>query len=167
MKIKLVKQWRKITPTENNPVDNNCIEQIYHTNQRHHEFVMLNTDEVRKLVLKSASKCCDLDPMPTQLLKQNIEIVLPTIARIINSSLLESKFTTNLKGALLKPLLKKMGLEIIWSNSHPVSNLSYISKLIEMAACDQIVHLAESSGNRVDAICIQSWAFLPNCTTQS
>ena len=40
-----------------------------------------------------------------------------------------------------------MGLEIILSNYHPASNLSYISKLIEMAACDQIVHLAESSGN--------------------
>ena len=108
---------------------------------------MLNIDEVRKQVLKSASKCYEVDPMPTQLLKQNIEIVLPTITRIINISLLEGKFTTNLKEALLRPLLKKMGLEIILSNYHPVSNLSYISKLIEMAACDQIVHLAESSGN--------------------
>ena len=80
--------------------------------------------------------------MPTQLLMQNIERVLPTISRIINISLLEGKFTTNLKEALLRPLLKKMGLEIILSNYHPVSNLSYISKLIEMAACYQIVHLA-------------------------
>ena len=137
----------KLTPTENNPVDNNYIEEIYHTNQRHHEFVILNIDEVRKLVLKSTSKCCEQDPMPTQLLKQNIEIVLPTITRIINISLLEDKFTTNLKEALLRPLLKKMGLETILSNYDPVSNLSCISKLIEMAACDQIVHLAESSGN--------------------
>ena len=137
----------KPTSTENNPVDNNYIEEIYHTNQRHHEFVMLNTDEVRKLLLKSASKCCELDPMPTQLLRQNIEILLPTITRIINISLLEGKFTTNLKEALLRPLLKKMGQEIIFSNYHPASNLSYIPKLIEIAACDQIVHLAESSGN--------------------
>ena len=85
--------------------------------------------------------------MLTQFLKQNIEIVLPTITRIINISLLEGKFTTNLKEALLRPLLKKMGLELILSNYHPVSNLSYIFKLIEMAACDQIVHLPESSGN--------------------
>ena len=41
----------KLTPTENNPVGNNYIEEIYYTNQRHHEFVMLNIDEVRKLVL--------------------------------------------------------------------------------------------------------------------
>ena len=85
--------------------------------------------------------------MPTQLLKQNIEIVLPTITRIINISLPEGHFTTNLKEAILRPLLKKMDLEIMLSNNHPVSNLSYISKLIEMAACDQIVHQAESSGN--------------------
>ena len=69
------------------------------------------------------------------------------ITRIINISLLEGKFTTNLKEALLRPLLKKMALKIILSNYHPVSNQSYIFRLIEMAACDQIVHLAESSGN--------------------
>ena len=85
--------------------------------------------------------------MPTQLLKQNIEIVLPTISRIINISLLEGKFTTNLKEVLLRALLKKMGLETILSNYCPVSNLSYISKLIEIAACDQTVHLGESSSN--------------------
>ena len=33
------------------------------------------------------------------------------------------------------------------SNFCPVLNLSYISKLVEMAACYQIVHLAESSSN--------------------
>ena len=69
------KIMEKSTPTDNNPTDNTYTEQIYHTNQRYNEFVMLNTDEVRKLVLKSASKCCELDSMPTQLLKQNIEIV--------------------------------------------------------------------------------------------
>ena len=135
---KISKIMEKLTPTENNPVNNNYIEEIYHTSQRHHEFVILNTNEVRKLVLKSASKSCELDPVPTQLLKQNIEIVLPTITSIINIPLLEGKFTINLKVALLRPLLKKMGLEIILSNYHPVSNLSYISKLIEMAACNQI-----------------------------
>ena len=144
---KMSKIMEKLTPTENNPVDNNYIEEIYHTNQRHHGFVMLNIDEVRKLVLKSASKCCELDPMPAQLLKQNIDIVLPTITRIINISLLEGKFTTDLKEALLRPMLNEMGMEIILSDYCPVSNLSYISKLIEIAASDQIVHLAESSGN--------------------
>ena len=144
---KISKIMEKLTLTENNMVDNNYIEEIYHTNQRHHKFVMLNVDEVRKLVLKSASRCCELDPMPTQLLKQNIEIVLPTITKKINIPLLEGKFTTNLKEALLRSLLKKMGLETILSKYCPVSNLSYISKLIEMAACDQIVHLAESSGS--------------------
>ena len=106
---KISKIMEKLTPTENNPVDNNYIEEVYHTNQRHHEFVMLNIDGVRNLVLKSGSKCCELDPMPTQLLKQNIEIVLPPITRIINMSLLEGKFTTNLKEALLKTTAQENG----------------------------------------------------------
>ena len=41
----------------------------------------------------------------------------------------------------------RRGIGGIKGNYHPLSNLSYISKLMEMAACDQIVHLAESSGN--------------------
>ena len=87
------------------------------------------------------------NPVDNYIEQQNIEIILPTISRIINISLLDGKFSTNLKEALLKPLLKKMGLEILLSDYHPVLNLSYISMLIEMAACDQILHLGESSGN--------------------
>ena len=49
---KTSKIMEKLTPTENIPVDNNYIEEIYHTNQRHHEFVMLNIEEVRKLSVK-------------------------------------------------------------------------------------------------------------------
>ena len=42
-----------------------------------------------------------------------------------------------LKHAVIKPLLKKLGLELINKNYRPVSNLSFISKLIEEAVMQQ------------------------------
>ena len=42
------------------------------------------------------------------------------------------------KRAVVKPLLKKPGLECIFKNYRPVSNLPAISKLIEKVAIKQI-----------------------------
>ena len=42
------------------------------------------------------------------------------------------------KRAVVKPLLKKPGLECIFKNYKPVSNLPALSKLIEKAAIKQI-----------------------------
>ena len=47
-------------------------------------------DEVRIVVMKSPSKSCELDPLPTNLLKKVLECLLPLITRIINKSLVES-----------------------------------------------------------------------------
>ena len=43
------------------------------------------------------------------------------------------------KSAILIPLLKKPGLELVKSNFRPVSNLAYTSKLIESAVASQLV----------------------------
>ena len=55
--------------------------------------------------------------------------------------------STNLKEALLQPLLKKTGLVLIPKSFWPVSNLTYLSKLIERVICAQISKMAEKSGN--------------------
>ncbi len=49
------------------------------------------------------------------------------------------------KLALLLPHLKKLGLELIKRNYRPVSNLPYVSKLIERCVCYQLVdHMKEN-----------------------
>ena len=56
---------------------------------------------------------------------------------LINLSLSAGEFTTALKTALVTPLLKKYDLDSeILKNFRPVSNLKFISKLIERAACN-------------------------------
>ncbi len=110
------------------------------------EFRLLSEDEVRELVRKSPNKHCELDPMPTWLVKDCLEVILPTLTKIINLSLQLGDVPLSLKHAIIKPLLKKMGLELINKNYRPVSNLTYISKLIERAVVAQLLeHLKDNN----------------------
>ena len=62
---------------------------------------------------------------------------------MINLSLQQGKFPESWKCSLVTPLIKKIGLEPIPKNYRPVSNLCYLSKLVEAAAMDQYVHHLE------------------------
>jgi hypothetical protein len=89
-------------------------------------------EEVRKIIAKSKSTSCSLDPVPTWLLKECSECLLPVITKIVNMSLSTSEVSSKLKEALVGPLIKKALLDSdIFKNYRPVSNLSYISKIIE------------------------------------
>ena len=57
------------------------------------------------------------------------------------------KFPAVLKGAVLRPLLKKANLTLTLLNYHPVSNLSFLSKVIERCVCPQLVSFSKSSNN--------------------
>ena len=57
------------------------------------------------------------------------------------------KVTTNLKQALLWPLLKKSNLELVLKNYRPVSNLSFISKMLERVVCEQLEDHVSKPGN--------------------
>ena len=73
------------------------------------------------------------------LLKQCLHQIAPTITHIINSSLANGIFPHSCKSAIVRPLLKKPGLDSnALKNYRPVSNLPYLSKLIEKAALLQI-----------------------------
>lgn len=100
-------------------------------------FELLAEDDVRMLIANSKSTSCCLDPIPTHLLK-SCEPLIPVITNIINSSLESGIFPDSWKEAVvIIPLLKKLGLESLFNNLRPVSNLAYISKLIERACSIQ------------------------------
>ena len=57
---------------------------------------------------------------------------LPMITAIVNKSLTHGHFPSDLKHALIKPHLKKPGLDTNELNHYrPVSNLHFLSKIIE------------------------------------
>ena len=85
------------------------------------------------------NKSCELDPLPTWLLKQCTEELLPLISAIINNSLESGVFPYQCKHAIIRPLLKKQGLDADdLKNYRPVSNLQFISKVLEKVVDQQI-----------------------------
>jgi hypothetical protein len=106
-----------------------------------------SSDEVERIILKSASKSCDLDPVPTWLLKQCLNILLPFIVKLVNLSLSTSTMPTEFKTAILRPLLKKPSLDCeTLKNFRPVSNLPFISKVIEKVVAERFHEHMKSNG---------------------
>ena len=93
---------------------------------------------VEKLLSKAANKMCQLDPIPTNIVKAISGSISPLFRDIINTSLTSATFISDLKQALLKPLLKKADLPLIFKRYRPVSYLSSVSKLTECIVCDQL-----------------------------
>ena len=101
-------------------------------------FCNLSQQEVRKRILATPNKSCELDPILTDLLKHILPWIIELITDIVNLSLDDDMFPDTLKEALVKPLLKKANLDLIANNFRPVSNLAYISKLAKCAATSQL-----------------------------
>ena len=92
----------------------------------------MSVDKIKQLILSSPKSTCLLDPVRSNLLSHCIDSIAPIITRIVNLSLSSGVFSKQLKSALVKPLLKKSNLDLNdLKNYRPISNLSFLLKLIE------------------------------------
>ena len=57
------------------------------------------------------TQSCKLDPIPTWLLKECLDELLPLLTSTINNSLLTGVFPEQCKHAIVRPLLKKHNLD--------------------------------------------------------
>ena len=96
--------------------------------------------DINKLIGQSSDKSCELDPIPTYLVKQCAPVLAKIICRIINLSMDQACFPNAFKNAVIRPLIKKPTLDCIMKNYRPVSNLSFISKLLEHVVNTQMNH---------------------------
>ncbi len=95
--------------------------------------------EVRNVIKLCANKTCELDPIPTWLLKSCIDELLPILTRIFNVSLTTGQIPDALKVAIIKPHLKKPNLDSDeLKNFRPVSNLHFISKVLEKLVAQRL-----------------------------
>ena len=101
-------------------------------------FRSVTVDEIRRIVTHAPCKSCELDPIPTCLVKKCADILAPIITQIVNLSIHNAHVPDIYKGAVVRPLLKKPGLEHTFKNYRPVSNLSFISKILEHAVNVQL-----------------------------
>ena len=74
------------------------------------KFAPMTTKEVTLIIKQIKTKSCELDDIPTDILKQMLPQVIKLITKIVNRSLEEGVFCINWKLAVVRPLLKKTGL---------------------------------------------------------
>ena len=70
-----------------------------------------NALEITEIVIKSSKATCILDPIPTSLLHDLLAVLAPVIADLVNSSLATGVFPSELKSAMITPLLEKPSLD--------------------------------------------------------
>ena len=75
------------------------------------EFEPFTEDEIKVIIMKLSNSSCDLNPIPTKLLKLCLDQLLGPITCIVNMSLESGVFPKDLKHVLVRPTLKKPTLD--------------------------------------------------------
>jgi len=82
------------------------------------------------------------DPLPTRLLKENVDVLAPFLVELHNQSLQTGSVPTSYKSAYITPLLKKANFDPADAKSYrPIANLSVLSKLLERLVTRQLPEL--------------------------
>ena len=96
---------------------------------------MLSETEIKDSISKLQTKSCELDLVPTKILKENLDYFITVITHVVNLSMQSGQFD-DWKCAVLRPLMKKLNGPRVNNSYRPVSNLPFISKVTEKCAQD-------------------------------
>ena len=119
-----------LCPTATEPLYTSCPTQLT-------SFTELSEEDVKGLIGRSSKKTCSLDPMPTSLVVESLDVLLPVITRMLNLPLQNGNFPDTWKLADVRPR-PKIAAEALLANLRPISNLQFASKLTERAVFCQI-----------------------------
>ena len=109
------------------------------------EFQLVTEDFVKTVVQEMPKKTCDRDPIPTSVLYDSLDEIIPTVTSIMNKSLSSGIVPHCFKHALVKPLLKKASLDPnCLKHYRPVSNLPFLSKVLERIVLKQFLQHLQS-----------------------
>jgi hypothetical protein len=109
-------------------------------------FRPLTVADVVTAVRLLPDKQCNSDPLPTRLLKENIDVLAPFLVDLFNRSLTLGVVPSVFKSAYITPLLKKVDLDPADARSYrPISNLSVLSKLLERLVARPLIDYLQTS----------------------
>ena len=95
------------------------------------DFVKKKKKKKKTVVQEMPKKSCDLDPIPTSVLYDCLDEIIPIVTSIMNKSLSSGIVPQCFKHTLVKPLLKKASLDPnCLKHYRPVSNLPFLSKVL-------------------------------------
>ena len=108
------------------------------------EFSQLSEESIRSLIREMSHKACDLDPLPTSFVTKLLPELSPVITTVVNKSLANGDFPTALKVAQIRPSFKQDDKNDL-KNYRPVSNLPFLSKIVEKAVATQLTEYLETN----------------------
>ena len=109
------------------------------------EFEPIDANTVQRLLSHAACKSCELDPVPTWVIQKYAMELSPFISALFNASMRHGVFPASQKLASITPVLKKASLDPLdLSNYRSISNLTFLSKLLEHAVHEQITGYLDS-----------------------
>ena len=109
-------------------------------------FTLVTTEELSKIISCMNKTICASDPFPTRLLISYLPIIIDVILYIVNLCITTNVFPLPCKSSIVTPLIKKPGLDAeILKNYRPVSNLSFLSKVIEKVIASRIISHIENN----------------------
>ncbi len=111
--------------------------------EQFHSFATIGEEELYKLAKPTT---CMLDPIPSKLLKEVLTVVIDPLLAIINSSLSLGYVPKTFKLAVIKPLIEKNQLDpkdLV--NYRAISNLPFLSKILEKVASSQLYSFLEKN----------------------
>ena len=125
-------------------------------------FTPIDDAEFMEILSDLNKKECENDPIPLKLLTQCIDELKPIMMFIVNDSLSTGVFPSILKNALVRPVIKDENGEVNnYKNYRPISNLPFLSKVIEKSVQRQLekhltsfnLHAEHQSGYRSNHSC--------------
>ena len=102
------------------------------------EFKPIDNMGLRKIILGSKPTTCQTDPIPSAFIKENLDMLLPVLLRIVNHSITMGSFNKLWKLSTIVPLQKQVGSNTSLANSQPVNNLPFLSKIVEKVILKQL-----------------------------
>ena len=110
------------------------------------QFELVSIYSLGDVVKSLKSTNCPLDIVPAKVLKMVFNTVGPSLLLFINACLKLGTVPAAFKYAAVRPLLKKPNLDpSVLTNFRPVSNLPFLSKVLEKVVCIQLQSFLEDN----------------------
>ena len=111
-------------------------------------FEPTSEEEIRGIIKESGVKCSPADLLPQSLFENHLDTLIPALVELVNLSL-STGDVEGIKLADIIPLIKGTSLDPnILKNFRPVSNLTFLGKLIERVVLNRLNdHLARNDLN--------------------
>ena len=114
-------------------------------------FEEMSYDDVKAIMNELNKKECEEDPIPLKLLLEFQDELMPIILFIVNDSLRRGVFPAALKNALVRPAIKDQSGDVnSYKNYRPISNLPFLSKVIEKSVQKQLSSYLECNNLHAD-----------------